>query len=72
MLDEQAHKLYQALILVGLSQPYASQISTGKREPSLPLSIEILDKTGWDVGPMAGRTKHEIKVLREASELLYT
>lgn len=38
--------LNQRLVAIGVSHPYASQLATGKRTPSLPLALEIEARLG--------------------------
>lgn len=65
------YPLYQALIKIGITQCYSSQIVNQKREPSLPLAVKIMDETGYKIGPLADRTPGEITILKQASRLLY-
>jgi hypothetical protein len=65
------YPLYLALMKMGITQCYSSQIVSQKREPSLPLAVKILNQTGYKIGPLAGRTPNQIMILKKASRLLY-
>lgn len=49
--------------LAGISKSYASEILSGKREPSRPLAIHILKVTGWRHTLIADLTAQQILVL---------
>lgn len=51
---------------LGISRPYASQLLTGARVPSLPLALEMYDKAGVQFGPLEGKSTKQIALLREA------
>lgn len=56
-----ASQEYHALVNSGVvSPPYASQIASGSRKPSLKLAIAIYRATGLKYGPIGKSTKHEI------------
>lgn len=46
-----------------ISLPYASQIISGKRQPSRPLAIHIFRTTGWRHSLIANLTDEQISVL---------
>lgn len=48
---------------MGISRSYASEISTGIREPGQELAIKIYRKLGVKLGPIAHATKAEIDML---------
>lgn len=50
---------------MGVSPGYASQISNGKRRPSLALAIRIYRSIGAKVGPVANLSKSEIATLEK-------
>jgi transcriptional regulator with XRE-family HTH domain len=47
----------------GISLPYASQILSGARSPSLTMAIGIFRKTGLKFGPIAQATPEDIEVM---------
>lgn len=47
----------------GISVPYASQILSGKREPSRPLAIQIYRKTGRRFPPIIDLSEEDIDTL---------
>lgn len=47
----------------GISVPYASQLLSGKREPSQGLAIRIFRRTGRKLGPIANFSDEVIAVL---------
>lgn len=49
---------------LGISVPYASQLLTGKRVPSIELALSILDKSGLRLGPLKGATDEQVALLR--------
>lgn len=49
----------------GISLSYASEIASGKRQPSRSLAIHIFLKTGWRHESIADLTDEQIKVLSE-------
>lgn len=51
----------------GISVPYASQIITGARKPSLRLAIHIYDKTEVAFGPLQGLSPDEIEGARKVA-----
>lgn len=48
---------------VGISQPYASLILAGKREPAIPVALKIFRKTGWKPPVIASLSDEQIDVL---------
>jgi transcriptional regulator with XRE-family HTH domain len=48
-----------------VSIPYASQLLSGARVPSLELALRFFDKAGVRLGPLAGATDAEIATLRK-------
>jgi hypothetical protein len=56
-------KINARLIGLGISKPYASQIATGARDPSLALAIRIYRELGLKFGPLKGASKSEITTL---------
>lgn len=57
--------LLKQLVALGVSQPYASQISRGVRTPSLRLAIKIYRKIGVKLGPIATASSAEIRTLEK-------
>jgi len=57
--------LLKKLVALGVSQPYASQISRGVRTPSLRLAIRIYRELGVKLGPIAGASSAEIRTLEK-------
>jgi transcriptional regulator with XRE-family HTH domain len=55
---------------MGVSGPYASQLASGQRRPSLRLALRIFDALGVKLGQLAGKTDAEIATLRRASSIL--
>lgn len=49
-----------------ISIPYASQLLTGARVPSLQLAVDMFDRSGVRIGPLKGKTDEQISTLREA------
>lgn len=47
-----------------ISVPYASQLLSGARVPSISLALGIFDKSGLKLGPLANATDEEIEMLR--------
>lgn len=52
---------------IGISAPYASQLASGNREPSLYLAIRIYRKLGLRMGPIAKRSDEEIRLLERVT-----
>lgn len=50
--------------LLEVSVPYASQLLTGARVPSIPLALRIFDKAAIKLGPIANATDEEIETVR--------
>lgn len=48
-----------------ISLSYASEIVNGKRQPSRPLAIHILRKTGWKHPLIAELSKAQISLLEQ-------
>jgi len=48
-----------------ISQPYASMILTGKRQPSRSLAIRIMRETSWRHECIAGLTDAQIDMLEQ-------
>lgn len=67
---DRANPLVAQLRGIGVSSPYASQIASGTRKPSLALAIKIWRRLGVQLGPIEGKTDEEIETLEKASELL--
>lgn len=61
---------YYALVQAGLSESYASQISSGKRSPSLRLALEIYRKTGLKYGQLERASAKEIGLITKLSGVL--
>lgn len=57
--------LAKRLVEAGISQPYASQISRGRRAPSLPLAIKIYRVIGVKMGPITDASEDEIDTLEK-------
>lgn len=55
--------LNSKLVELGVSKSYASQISRGKRPPSVALAIRIFREIGVKLGPIANASKDEIEAL---------
>lgn len=53
------------LVAAGVSKSYASQIASGKRDPSLALAISIFRATGLKFGPISNASKAEIATLEK-------
>lgn len=53
---------------LGFSQPFASQIVTGARTPSLENALQIYRKLGLRFGLLVHATPSEIKVLERVAE----
>ena len=51
---------------LGISEPYASQLLTGARVPSLSRAIELYDLCGLKFGPIKDKSDEQITTLREA------
>lgn len=51
---------------LNVSVAYASQLLSGARVPSLALSIDIFDRAGIRLGPIAEKSDDQIATLREA------
>lgn len=52
---------------MGMTKGYASQISNGKRNPSLPLAVKIYRRLGVKLGPIKNATGREIDALEKVS-----
>lgn len=50
-----------------ISVPYASQILSGERKPSLKLAVRIYDATGETFGALQGLTPDEIDGVRRVA-----
>lgn len=61
--------LYKALREAGVRASYASMIASGHRVPSMKLALEVYDKTGVKIGPLANRRKRDIAILARAHEM---
>ena len=48
-----------------VSVPYASQLLSGTRVPSMQLAVRILDKTGLKLGPLKDATPAQIRTVRQ-------
>jgi transcriptional regulator with XRE-family HTH domain len=51
---------------LGISVPYASQLLSGARPPSLPLALDYFAKSGVKLGPLVSKTDEQIEILRQA------
>lgn len=51
---------------LGISVPYASQLLSGARVPSLTLAIEYFEKSGVRLGPLVSKSDEQIETLRQA------
>ena len=51
----------------GISVPYASQILSGERKPSLKLAVKIYDATGQAFGALHGLSSKEIEGARKVA-----
>lgn len=52
--------IYERLVAIGVSKPYASQIANGYRKPSLHLALKIFRETGLKLGPLFGASEDDI------------
>ena len=52
--------VYKTLLKSGLSKSYASQISSGARQPGFKKAIQIFRTTGLKLGPIQNSTSKEI------------
>jgi hypothetical protein len=59
-----ANHLAKTLIDAGLSKSFAYHVVNGAREIGVPLALWLLDNDGIKVGPLAGKTAAEIRLLR--------
>jgi hypothetical protein len=59
-----APSLCKQLANIGISAPYASQISRGVRDPSLALALRIYSEIGIKLGPIKNATNSEIAALK--------
>ena len=50
---------------LGCSVPYASQLLSGARFPSIPRALAIFDATGLLLGPLVGASDAQIATLRQ-------
>lgn len=62
-----AADIYAGLVGMGMTKGYASQISNGKRNPSLPLAVKIYRRLGVKLGPIKNATGREIDALEKVS-----
>lgn len=53
----------ELLEATGISRGYASDILTGKQDPSRPLAIHIYRKTGWRHALLDGLSDEQLDVL---------
>ena len=53
----------------GVPYSYAHNIAKRQRSPSVHVAGQILDHTGVAIGPLAGLTATEVKLLRDADAL---
>ena len=51
---------------LGISIPYASQLLSGARVPSLALALEMYAKSGQKFGPLKDKSEEQIETLRQA------
>lgn len=60
---------YRKLLESGIvSKPYASQIASGERMPSLKLAVAIYVATGLKFGRLVGASAQEISALKRVVE----
>lgn len=52
----------------GISVPFASQLLSGKRNPSLSVALQIYERTGKRFGLLAQATDDEIASLKRLQE----
>lgn len=52
----------------GLSRSYAHHVLAGTRQVGVPLALWLLDEHGIAVGPVAGKSKAELRLLRTMYE----
>lgn len=64
-MTEQITSLKQLVKDKVLSQPYASQLLSGKRQPSLQMAIKIYRRIGLKLGPITHASKAEIDTLEK-------
>lgn len=65
-----ASPVYDELRGLGVSKPYASQVASGRRKPSLNLALRLYKKCGTKIGPLKNKTNAEIRTLELAHGLL--
>jgi len=53
---------------MGWSVPYASQVLTSARPPTLSTALKVFDKTGVKIGPVEQASDDEIALLRKFAE----
>ncbi len=51
----------------GISVPYASQILSGRKTPSLAIALKVYATTGLQLGPLAGLNRRDIEGVRKAA-----
>lgn len=64
----QKPSLCSRLVSMGISAPYASQLSRGVRTPSLSLALRIYRQLDVKMGPLVGASKAEIATLERVAE----
>lgn len=50
---------------LGVSVPYASQLLSGARKPSIELALRFFDRSGVRLGPLVDATDEQIAALRD-------
>lgn len=53
---------------LGISKPYAHQLASGSRKPSLAMALRIHDALGAKLGPLETATSAEIAALRRLAD----
>jgi hypothetical protein len=54
---------YQALLGIGIPKSYASEIASGKRQPSLRKALDIYRKCGLKFGPLKNARERDIPAI---------
>lgn len=62
--------LYEQLVRSGMNKPYASQIASGARVPSLKLALRLYREIGVKVGQLKDKTGREITALERAHSIV--
>lgn len=60
--------LARRLVGIDISRPYASQLASGDRKPSLTLALRIYRELGLQLGPLEGAEPDEIAALEKLAQ----